>query len=373
MIDDIWHCAKANPQRTALTYQGENFSYQALLTRSTQLGYLLEHQAPKADVIAILMPRSLSMVVSIIAILRQGSAYLPLGAELPTSRLAYMVNDAKAPVLIAHQSMKNQAQAIIKHCQSEHQHSAQIIFIDDEFTQLNHVSVEQTQRIKRQLPQPQDLAYVMYTSGSTGQPKGVEVPHIALQNRLCWQQSKIGLGAEQCVLHKTPYNFDVSVWELLWSLTQGASMTIAPPKVHQDPQQLLALCGQSKVNVMHFVPSMLQLFLEQLADDSPHSYPQLPALQTIICSGEALSAKLAKLCAERLPHVTLYNFYGPTEAAIDVSFYQCHPKLDANSIPIGKPIDNIQLNVFDAQHNLLPIGAIGELYISGIGLSLIHI
>jgi len=209
---------------------------------------------------------------------------------------------------------------------------------------------------------PAQLAYVIYTSGSTGQPKGAGNSHGALANRLAWMQSAYPLGADDCVLQKTPFSFDVSVWEFFWPLMFGARLALAGPGEHQDPICLAQRIRDYGVTTLHFVPSMLQAFM------AAEPLPPLPSLKRIVCSGEALPAQLQQQVLTRLPHAGLYNLYGPTEAAIDVSHWTCHDE-GRDSVPIGRAIDNTQLYVLDAALQPQPLNVIGELYIGGHNLA----
>ncbi|WP_269112994.1 non-ribosomal peptide synthetase [Xanthomonas translucens] len=209
---------------------------------------------------------------------------------------------------------------------------------------------------------PQHPAYVLYTSGSTGTPKGVINTHAAIDNRLLWMQQKLQLQPEQRVLQKTPVGFDVSVWELFWPLRVGARLVLAQPDGHKDPAYLIDLIEQTGIDTVHFVPSMLRVFLETLPDGACAS------LRRIVCSGEGLPADLASTVRARLPQARLYNLYGPTEAAVDVSVWEC-TEADIHSVPIGRPIANTQLHVIDAQRQRSPIGVAGELQIAGVQLA----
>ncbi|MCC8448334.1 non-ribosomal peptide synthetase, partial [Xanthomonas translucens] len=201
-----------------------------------------------------------------------------------------------------------------------------------------------------------------YTSGSTGTPKGVINTHAAIDNRLLWMQQKLQLQPEQRVLQKTPVGFDVSVWELFWPLRVGARLVLAQPDGHKDPAYLIDLIEQTGIDTVHFVPSMLRVFLETLPDGACAS------LRRIVCSGEGLPADLASTVRARLPQARLYNLYGPTEAAVDVSVWEC-TEADIHSVPIGRPIANTQLHVIDAQRQRSPIGVAGELQIAGVQLA----
>ncbi|WP_141682954.1 AMP-binding protein, partial [Agrobacterium tumefaciens] len=209
--------------------------------------------------------------------------------------------------------------------------------------------------------QPDSPAYVIYTSGSTGKPKGVVVAHAAIANRLEWMQSEYRLGKDDRVLQKTVIGFDVSVWEFFWPLLRGAALILAKPDGHRDPEYLSKLIVEAKITTVHFVPSMLQAFLQH--PSSMRCY----GLKRVICSGEALSKELEGQFATVLG-VPLHNLYGPTEAAVDVTYWACDGK-DEDLVPIGRPIWNTQIYVLDGHLRPVPVGVAGELYIAGAGLA----
>ena len=210
-----------------------------------------------------------------------------------------------------------------------------------------------------------DLAYVIYTSGSTGLPKGVMNEHRGVVNRLCWMQQAYGLTAEDRVLQKTVFSFDVSVWEFFWTLLNGARLVMARPGGHRDPQYLVETIGQTGITTLHFVPSMLQMFVYAL----PEGETGCASLQRIVCSGEELPLSLQHACQERLGHAALYNLYGPTEAAIDVTHWTCDAGQQQGYVPIGRPIANTQIYILDAQGQPVPVGVSGEIHIAGDGVA----
>ncbi|WP_165679786.1 amino acid adenylation domain-containing protein, partial [Metapseudomonas otitidis] len=209
---------------------------------------------------------------------------------------------------------------------------------------------------------PENLAYVIYTSGSTGKPKGAGNRHIALHNRLAWMQEAYQLGAEDSVLQKTPFSFDVSVWEFFWPLMEGARLVMALPGDHRDPARLVQLITEEGITTLHFVPSMLQAFV------GDENAARCTSLRRIVCSGEALPVELQRQTLALLPQAGLYNLYGPTEAAIDVTHWTCVEE-GKDAVPIGQPIANLQTYVLDAELNPVSPGVTGELYLGGIGLA----
>ncbi len=207
--------------------------------------------------------------------------------------------------------------------------------------------------------QADNLAYVIYTSGSTGQPKGAMIRHRGVVNRLAWMDAAYRLQARDRVLQKTPFGFDVSVWELFWPLIRGAGLVMARPGGQRDSAYLVQAIAAHGITIVHFVPSMLREFLQTAVLEPCAS------LREVICSGEALTADLVASFAARLPG-RLHNLYGPTEASVDVSFWRCDPA--APTVAIGGPIWNTQVYVLDGGLLPVPIGVTGELYIGGVGL-----
>ncbi len=209
---------------------------------------------------------------------------------------------------------------------------------------------------------PENLAYVIYTSGSTGVPKGAMNTHQAIVNRLLWMQERYGLSGDDLVMQKTPFSFDVSVWEFFWPLLAGARLVLARPEGHRDPVYLAELIERTRITTLHFVPSMLRAFLEG-ADVSGCA-----SLRRVICSGEALPYELQQRFFTTLS-AELHNLYGPTEAAVDVSAWACQRELDTSSVPIGHPIANTEFYILDRHMHRMPIGVPGELYIGGVQLA----
>ncbi|MFE2387730.1 amino acid adenylation domain-containing protein [Streptomyces althioticus] len=212
-----------------------------------------------------------------------------------------------------------------------------------------------------------DLAYVIYTSGTTGRPKGVLCEHGGLVNRIQWMNRMFPLGPNDRVLQKTPYVFDVSVWELLWAVWYGAAVVFAEPGAHKDPYALTELIERERVTVIHFVPSMFAVFLEA-ADGAAGAPAALSGLRLVFCSGEELKPAQVRDAHRLLPGARLHNLYGPTEASIDVLHHPCTDP-DPDTVPIGTPVDNTQVYVLNAARRPLPVHAVGELYLGGAQLA----
>jgi amino acid adenylation domain-containing protein len=256
-----------------------------------------------------------------------------------------MIQDSRVPVLLTQQHLVERIPAS----------AATRVCLD---SQWNEVAARSTARPNLALD-PRGLAYIIYTSGSTGRPKGAMNFHQAICNRLLWMQEAYGLGAQDSVLQKTPFSFDVSVWEFFWTLMTGARLVVAKPGGHQDPAYLVDLIQRERITTLHFVPSMLQVFLEQ------QGVEQCRGLTRVICSGEALGAELVERFHGKLG-AELHNLYGPTEAAVDVTFWHCKPGDKRRSIPIGRPVSNTQMYVLDGNLHPVPVGVAGELFIGGV-------
>src|SRR4029079_2888836 len=206
---------------------------------------------------------------------------------------------------------------------------------------------------------PSHLAYVIYTSGSTGRPKGAMNSHRGIVNRLLWMQKRYNLSLQDRVLQKTPFSFDVSVWEFFWPLLTGACLVVAKPGGHQEPAYLVATIAQEKITTVHFVPSMLQVFVETPGVEACTS------LQRVLASGEALPFDLVESYHRKLS-APLYNLYGPTEAAVDVTHWDAEPGDPRGIVPIGRPVANTAIHLLDRHLNPVPVGVAAELYIGGV-------
>ena len=204
------------------------------------------------------------------------------------------------------------------------------------------------------------LAYVIYTSGSTGMPKGAMNEHRGVVNRLVWMKGAYGFGEQEVLLQKTPISFDVSVWELFGALISGGRLVMARAGGHKDPRYLSEVVRSAGVTTVHFVPSMLQVFLEH------EGAQKCIGLRRVVCSGEALPAALVQRFHGLLRGVELHNLYGPTEAAVDVTAWDASRGDSRPSVPIGRPVANTQIYVLDGLQEPMPIGVPGELYIGGL-------
>ncbi|KAA1238742.1 AMP-binding protein, partial [Aquimarina sp. RZ0] len=237
----------------------------------------------------------------------------------------------------------------------------EIILLDNDWGLI----AKESEIALERLASPTGLAYVIYTSGSTGKPKGVMNQHSGLFNRLLWTQECYNLKSDKdVVLQKTTFCFDVSVWELLWPLLFGSRLVLANSGGEKNPVYLKELIENQCITTVHFVPSMLGVFLSILEKGDCNS------LERVLCSGETLGLTLIKGFRNKFPNLRIDNLYGPTEAAIDVTYWSVpHIVTGLMNVPIGSPISNTQVYILDSNENLQPIGVVGELCVSGSGLA----
>jgi amino acid adenylation domain-containing protein/FkbM family methyltransferase len=339
--------ARATPDAEALVSGETRLSYAQLADRVDRLAARLATAgAAPGRIVAVAVPRSADLVISLMAVVTTGAAYLPIETDLPAGRVTHMLNDASPScVLVTPETMS------LFDCAAPGAKRV-VVGADDHLAVTTHHSPTH----------PLDTAYVIYTSGSTGRPKGVAVGHLSIVNHLRWMQDTYRLTPADRVLQKTPAGFDVSVWEFFWPLITGATLVVAGPGLHQEPAALAELIGRERVTTIHFVPSMLSVFLDEPTASGCSS------LRRVFASGEALSPELCRRFFSVLA-ARLYNLYGPTEAAIDVTSWQCSPGTPGLDVPIGAPVAHTAAYVLDAALRPVPDGVEGELYVSGVQLA----
>lgn len=350
------------PEAVAVVFEDQQLTYNELNRQANQLAHALQASGVGPDVlVGICMERSLEMVVALLAVLKAGGAYVPLDPAYPRQRLNYMIQDARMPVLLSQQRLLERLPS---------HEGLEIIFLDADW-QTNS-AVGKFRAFAHENPvsnvEPDNLVYMIYTSGSTGKPKGVMNIHRGLCNRLHWMQQTYQLTPVDRVLQKTPFSFDVSVWEFFWPLLAGACLVVARPGGHQDPGYLVSLIAEQKITTLHFVPSMLQAFLNVGIEGTPAAIARCESLKRVICSGEALSVELQERFFSCL-NAELDNLYGPTEASIDVTYWKCQRQSPQWTVPIGYPIANTQIYILDQALHPVPVGLPGELYIGGVGVA----
>lgn len=341
------------PMNEAVLFNGEKMSYRELNAKSNQLANLLIDKGVKPNtIVGIMIDRSFEMIIGIFGILKAGGAYLPISTDNPINRKKQIVEDSNIKLLLSSSDMNK----------FKWQENIEVIDLKNEENYEGNTSNLYV-NIK-----PNDLAYVIYTSGSTGLPKGVMIEHYSLINRINWMQRMYPINETDTILQKTPYFFDVSVWEIFWWSTQGAKLCLLNHGYEKFPQAIIDSVEKSNVTVVHFVPSMLNAFLNYIK--GTEDVKRLKSIKQVFASGEALNASLANKFYEILlvNNTELANLYGPTEATVDVSYYNCPKSGKIEKVPIGKPIDNISFSIIK-NDELQFIGMEGELCISGDGLS----
>ncbi|MGY0232283.1 amino acid adenylation domain-containing protein [Longispora urticae] len=363
--------AARTPDHPAVVSGAVTLGHGELHARANRLARrLVAAGAGPGRVVGLALPRSEHLVVALLAVLKSGAAYLPLDTGYPADRLAFMVAEAE-PVLVLTDAATGYPGALVVDAAPDAgdpgdpapgsartdpgRGDSEAVPAGGPYPSHDLTDDERLAPLR-----PGHPAYVIYTSGSSGRPKGVVVPHSAIVNRLLWMQAEYGLGPDDRVVQKTPSSFDVSVWEFLWPLIAGATLVMAAPEGHRDPAYLADLIRRERVTTVHFVPSMLDVFLA-----SPGA-ASCTTLRRVFASGEALSAESVARY-RRLLDAPLHNLYGPTEAAVDVTAWPTDGA--PGPVPIGRPVWNTTAYVLDAALRPVPPGVTGELYLGGAQLA----
>ncbi len=342
--------AERTPDAEAVAYENQALTYRGLNERANRLArFLAKHGAGPDVLVGVCMERSLEMVLALYGIAKAGAAYVPIDPDYPPDRHSFMIRDAGIALILTQEALRTKLQPM----------APRRICLDTEWPDIEMESGETFESGVT----ADNLAYVIYTSGSTGAPKGAMNTHRGIVNRLLWMQDAYKLLSDDTVLQKTPFTFDVSVWEFFWPLLTGARLVVAQPGGHRDSRYLADIIAKQHVTTLHFVPSMLRIFLEESKAEACRS------LRRVICSGEALALNLQEAFFSCLPGVELHNLYGPTEASVDVTSWACAPDAGLQFVPIGRPISNTKIYILDSHLKPVPIGAAGELHIGGIGLA----
>ncbi|MFN0165015.1 MAG: non-ribosomal peptide synthetase [Bryobacteraceae bacterium] len=338
-----------SPGRVAAIYGDSEITYRELNRQANHLAQRLQALGVGPDVIvAVVMERSLELVVALLGTLKVGGAYVPLDPAYPSERLAYMLSDSQARVLVTQSYLRTRLAA----------YEGEVIYLDPGW----YEPAAETDENPVSAVGAGHLAYVIYTSGSTGRPKGVMIPHRAITNHMCWMQEAFPLTPADRVLQRTPISFDASVWEFYAPLLAGACLVLAPPGVHLDTTLLARVIVKHGITRLQLVPSLFRILLEQ------EEFPICKSLRHIFCGGEALPTELGRRLGSILD-AELHNLYGPTEACID-SVYATYRDSDSGEfVPIGRPVSNLRAYVFDRNQRLAPPGVPGELYLGGTGLA----
>ncbi len=350
--------AAKTPDRVAVVGPEGRLTYGELAGRACRLAHHLRHLGLVPDTaVGVLMDRSLDLVVSLLGIILAGGAYVPLDVEAPPLRLQRILGEAQTPICLAADDLAHRLDGS----------GVRVVRpIEDGPDIARRPATPPRAEIS-----PGHLVSVYFTSGSTGQPKGVANPHGGWLNRLLWMQDRYRLEPEETVLHKTVITFDDSAVEVFWPLTVGARLALLEPGGHRDPRAILEASARYRAAVLHFVPSMLVLFLEAVR---PADRDRLESLRLVVSSGEALRAEVVRLFDERLGGplgATLVNQWGATEVSIDSTMHQCSPADVARGgvVSVGRPIAGNEAYILDGRLQPVPAGAVGELYLAGVGLA----
>jgi amino acid adenylation domain-containing protein/non-ribosomal peptide synthase protein (TIGR01720 family) len=337
---------KAHPQREAVRFEGKSVDYAGLHAMASRLAHKLRALGVKPGMlVGVCLERSVELVAALVGVVKSGGAYVPLDPTYPIERLRQMASDAALAVVVTRDGELKKVGGWS---------GLTVVRMDD--GSLDAQPATEPAPVATEI----DPAYAIFTSGSTGRPKGGLNAHKGIVNRLLWMQEAYGLTEADRVLQKTPYSFDVSVWEFFWPLITGATIVVAKPEGHRDSAYLVSLIAKEGVTVLHFVPSMLRVFVEERGLEICKS------LRRVVCSGEALPYELTERFFARIPQAKLANLYGPTEAAVDVTFWECKAKDERGIVPIGFPIANTAIYILDPKMQPVPVGVSGELFIGGI-------
>jgi amino acid adenylation domain-containing protein len=337
------------------TFDQSTLTYGQLNEKVNQLANLLRSKGVGPDdIVGIMVERSFAMLIGIFGIIKAGAAYLPISPTNPPDRINYLLNDAVVKVLLVHNR------------------TASRIRFGSELINLDNLEIYQGPTENPPVVnKAEHLAYVIYTSGSTGKPKGVMIEHRSVVNRLNWMQRAYPITDTDVILQKTAYYFDVSVWELFWFAFHGAKLCFLAPGAETMPPLIVQTVKKHQITVAHFVPSMLNLFLEYLDAKRERISQNMASVRQVFASGESLAPSHVKKFNRILGQKTgtrLTNLYGPTEATVDVSYFDCPKHNNFDKIPIGRPIDNTRFYIMHGEQQV-GIGEPGELCIAGAGLA----
>ncbi|WP_436955878.1 non-ribosomal peptide synthase/polyketide synthase [Staphylococcus sp. AS1337] len=343
------------PNKTAITFEGEHLTYQALNERANQVAYQLRNEGVKPnDLVGIMSQRRLEMMIGIYGILKAGGAYVPLDPNHPHERTNFILQDSNPRVLLTDEKIDYDIKF-----------DNEIIKLTNN-TALNNLPTENLPLVIDET----NLMYIIYTSGTTGKPKGVMVPYSSVMNRLNWMVDYFGLGTEDKILFKTPFTFDVSIWEVFGWAVMGGEIIMLRSGEESNPEKIASVIDQHDITMTHFVPSMLSVFIDFIK--TSHKESEIASLNHVFTSGEALKAEHVNQFNDLVGlrnHTLLYNLYGPTETTVEVTYYPVFAGQSYTEVPIGKPIANSQAYIMNEDNNLLGIGVPGELCIGGIAVT----
>jgi amino acid adenylation domain-containing protein len=352
IVDLLEKSAIENESNIALIFNDEQLTYKELNSRSNQIANFLVNKGVKPEtLIPICLNSGIELITGIIGIIKAGGAYVPIDPGYPEYRINYILDDCRCNIIVTTKAFSSKLGKLS---------AAEIIELDSDLISSSGASeLNPNIAIK-----PDNMAYTMYTSGTTGVPNGVMIEHHSVVNNLNWAKNYFKISIKDIILQKTNFCFDVSVWEILWPLIVGAKLAIINKEDYKDIDGLKSIIELQLVSTIHFVPTMLELFLLSISPG------ECKSLKRVISSGEALTPFQVNLVKNKIPGAELYNLYGPTETTIHSSFWQIPGNtIKVQRVPIGKPVDNTEILILDEQHEIQPVGNIGEIYIGGKGVA----
>jgi amino acid adenylation domain-containing protein/non-ribosomal peptide synthase protein (TIGR01720 family) len=334
------------PDALALVVGDNHLTYCWLADQSSKLAAFIQSRSGRGSCVALVFEPSAEIYIAILACLRAGVVYVPIETSYPTERILFMLEDTEANLVLTFGHLVPSVPTT----------RAEVFAVDALLPRLPAAQPVSWNSV------PDDIAYIMYTSGSTGRPKGAVNTHRGVVNGILWLQDTIPVGRGDYVLQKEPYSFDFSVWEMFWPLLGGASIVVARPGGNLDPPYVAEMVRRNEITAMVFVPSMLDLFLNEISPGG------CPSIRHVLCSGESLPGPVAQRFFER-SQAQLHNVYGPTEAAVEVTHWRCRHEDPSPVISIGTPIANCQVYILDEDLEPVPAGATGELFLGGFNLA----
>jgi len=339
--------ADITPTAVAVQFEEQTLTYRELSKRSDRVAASLTSRNVGPDVlVGICLERSVEMVIALLGVLKTGGAYLPVDPQYPSDRIDLMLRDSNTRLVITQTALFSKLEG----CKAE-------------LLEIEKIST--TKHEDRRVfngAAGENVAYVLYTSGSTGVPKGVIVTHGSLTNHMLWMQQAFPLEAEDRILQKTPFSFDASVWEFYAPLMSGATLVMAEPGGHRDRNYLLRTLREQRITTLQLVPLQLDMLLEG------EGLERCRTLRRVFCGGEPLASAQVRQFYERVKQARLYNLYGPTETTIQCTCGECYAEQQGPTASIGRPITNTRVHILDSQLNPVPLGALGEIYIGGVGV-----
>jgi amino acid adenylation domain-containing protein len=340
--------AARRPDAVVLSWEGGRMTAAEVEARANRLAnHLVERGVRPGARVAICMERAPEMMISILAATKTGAGYVPIDPEYPVERIAWLLQDSAAAVLLTQARLASTLPPT----------ASQVISVDAEWERIERASAEPP----RVEVHPESTAYVIYTSGSTGRPKGVEIPHRALANHMAWIARVYPLGEDGVLLHKSPFGFDVSIWEFWQPLLESGRLMLAAPGGHRDPAYLIDVMRREGVTFAQFVPSLLGVVAGEPGLEACTS------LRRLAGAGEALPTEVVRRIRARLD-VDVVNLYGPAEAAVHTSTHVCEPDYPLPGASIGRPVDNATVHLVDPLFRAAPRGTAGDLCVGGAGV-----